>query len=139
MPSFGRRSRERLATCDPQLVRLFERAVGWQDCTVLCGYRGEADQEEAFRTGHSRARFGQSLHNRSPSAAIDVAPWPVDWSDRGRFYLFAGRVLQLADDMGIRIRYGGDWDQDGRTTDQKLDDLVHFELLETDDQLTKET
>jgi len=30
--------------------------------------------------------------------------------------------------MGMKIRWGGDWDMDTQTKDNKFDDLVHFEL-----------
>jgi len=30
--------------------------------------------------------------------------------------------------MGLKIRWGGDWDMDTQTKDNKFDDLVHFEL-----------
>ena len=28
----------------------------------------------------------------------------------------------------LKIRWGGDWDMDTQTKDNKFDDLVHFEL-----------
>jgi len=61
--------------------------------------------------------------------AVDVAPYPIDWDDLGGFYMFAGYVLRVAETMGIKIRYGGDWDGDRKTTDQRFKDLPHFELL----------
>jgi len=30
--------------------------------------------------------------------------------------------------MGIRLRWGGDWDGDTELDDNKFDDLPHFEL-----------
>jgi len=30
--------------------------------------------------------------------------------------------------MGFKIRWGGDWDMDTHTKDNKFDDLVHFEM-----------
>jgi hypothetical protein len=32
--------------------------------------------------------------------------------------------------MGIKIRWGGDWDMDTETKDNNFDDLVHFEIKE---------
>ena len=31
--------------------------------------------------------------------------------------------------MGIKIRWGGDWDSDTQVNDNKFDDLVHFEEI----------
>ena len=42
---------------------------------------------------------------------------------------FAGLVVGIAVSLGIRLRWGGDWDGDGDLCDNKFDDLFHFELL----------
>jgi len=36
--------------------------------------------------------------------------------------------MGVASQMGIKIRWGGDWDSDGSVCDNKFNDLVHFEL-----------
>jgi len=69
------------------------------------------------------------MHNRYPSRAIDLAPWPLDWSDIRRFYYFGGFVVGVANKLDIPIRWGGDWDGDFEVKDQNFNDLVHFELL----------
>ena len=130
MPAFSELSRARLATCHPDLIKLFERVVLIADCTVICGHRGEAEQEAAFRSGFSKVRFPASKHNASPSLAADVIPYPIDWSDRRRFYLFAGIVRGVAGELGIPIRLGADWDGDLDLKDQNFHDLPHFELKE---------
>jgi peptidoglycan L-alanyl-D-glutamate endopeptidase CwlK len=65
-----------------------------------------------------------------PSLAVDVAPAPVDWADKARFIYFAGIVKEFARRKGLKIRWGGDWQGDGKLKDNKFSDLVHFELLE---------
>ena len=47
-----------------------------------------------------------------------------------RFYFFGGFVLGLAVSLGIKIRWGGDWDSDREILDQNFDDLPHFERLD---------
>ena len=47
-----------------------------------------------------------------------------------RFYFFGGFVLGLAVSLGIKIRWGGDWDSDREILDQNFDDLPHFEREE---------
>ena len=42
------------------------------------------------------------------SKAVDVAPYPIDWNDKERFYYFAGVVMGIAIQMGIPLRWGGD-------------------------------
>jgi len=129
MPSFNARSLSRLQTCHPELQRLFLSVVQGFDCTVLCGFRGRGDQEEAFRLGNTTKHWPDSLHNRVPAMAVDVAPWPLDWGDRARFHVFGGYVLGTAASLGISVRWGGDWDRDTQTKDNRFDDLPHFELI----------
>jgi hypothetical protein len=95
----------------------------------LEGYRGEQSQNKAFTEGRSKLKFPNSKHNSLPSNAIDIAPFPIDWKNRERFCYLAGIVKGIAHSKGIKIRWGGDWDNDGETTDNKFDDLPHFELI----------
>ena len=128
MAAFGRASKENLASCVPPLRQVFEEVVKHFDCSIVCGRRGKADQEAAFASGTSKARWGQSPHNRVPSMGVDVYPYPINFGDRDRFHLFAGFVLGIAKGMGVTLRWGGDWDQDTQTNDNDFDDLAHFEI-----------
>ena len=130
MPRFSTRSKSRLHTCDERLVDLFNEVVKKFDCTIIEGHRGKKAQDEAFNKGNSKVKFPNGKHNQSPSVAVDVAPYPIDWSDRDRFHYFSGYVLGIASQMGLKIRWGGDWDMDTKTKDNKFDDLVHFEIKE---------
>jgi peptidoglycan L-alanyl-D-glutamate endopeptidase CwlK len=127
MPKFSQHSKNELATCAPELAVLFNKVVEGFDCRVIEGHRSEVRQRELYSQGKSKVLFGK--HNHYPSLAADVAPYPVDWNNTNRFYFFAGYVLGIADDMGIGIRWGGDWDGDRDINDQTFFDLVHFELL----------
>ena len=130
MAEFGTSSRKKLETCHPDLMALCELVIETYDFTVLEGYRSDARQEELFRQNKSKLRAGQSKHNNDPSLAVDIAPYPIDWENTQRFYLLAGMMFQAAADLGLRIRWGGDWDRDWIHTDQTFHDLPHFELLE---------
>lgn len=130
MPTFSERSRNNLESCDFRLKKVFNEVIKHFDCTVICGHRNKHDQNAAVAAGNSKTRWPNSKHNSSPSMAVDVIPYPIDWGDRERMTLFAGRVLGIADMMGIGIRWGGDWDQDTEVKDNKFDDLVHFEIKE---------
>ena len=130
MPRFSKISSVRLETCDSRLQTLFNEIIKTYDCRVLCGYRGQEEQERAYREGRSKAKFGQSKHNAYPSKAVDVAPYPIDWNDREYFAHFAGYVKATADRLGLNIRWGGDWDRDGKSTDESFSDMPHFELMD---------
>ena len=128
MPRFGKRSISRLKTCDQKLQELFYEVVKHFDCSIIEGHRGEERQNKAFADGNSKVKYPNGKHNQNPSIAVDVAPYPIDWSDRDRFHYFGGFVLGVAKEMGMNIRWGGDWNQDTHTKDNKFDDLVHFEI-----------
>ena len=69
------------------------------------------------------------MHNSKPSRAVDCVPYPIDWTDRERFTLFAGFVLGVAARMGITLRWGGDWNMNFEVKDNRFDDFPHFELI----------
>ncbi len=129
MPKFGEKSKEKLETCHQDLQKLFNEVIKYFDCCVICGHRTEEEQDEAFKNGHSNVEYPNSKHNQKPSLAVDVVPYPIDWKDTNRFYLFVGFVRGIAAMLDIPIRCGGDWDGDLETSDQKLTDLPHFEML----------
>ena len=129
MPSFGNTSTIRINDCHLDLQRLFKEVVRNYDCSVLCGHRNEEDHHTAFIPKRSKLDWPKSKHNSKPSTAIDVAPYPIDWENLFRFYHFAGYVLATADEMGIKLRWGGDWDSDKDFSDQSFNDLPHWELL----------
>jgi len=133
MPKLGKTSKERLATCHIALQEIVERSVEIMDLTVLCGFRDREAQEEAYSSGASKARFGQSLHNASPSLAVDIAPYPVRWDDLERFVLLAGVLKAVSHDLGYSqiLRWGGDWDRDDHMLDENFRDYVHFEIKES--------
>lgn len=131
MPSFSKRSKDALSTVHPDLKELFMEVIQFYDCIVLEGHRDKIAQDAAVAAGNSKTPWPKSKHNSLPSRAVDAAPFPLNWKDRERFIYFAGYVKATADQMGIRLRWGGDWDNDNDMADNKFDDLVHFELLGT--------
>ena len=128
MARFGKRSRRNLNTCDKRLQDLFNEVVKHFDCSVLVGFRDRDGQNTAYASGHSTKKWPDSKHNSKPAIAVDVAPYPIDWDDRERFIYFGGFVKGCAYRMNIPLRWGGDWDSDTQLSDNKFDDLVHFEV-----------
>ena len=128
MPRFGKKSRERLATCDERLQRVFNEVINYVDCSVLEGHRSAERQDKLFEEGKTKVKYPNGRHNANPSRAVDVVPYPIDWKDRERFHLFAGFVLGIAYSMDIALRWGGDWNQNFEVDDNQFDDFPHFEL-----------
>lgn len=121
MPKFGKRSKRELATAHPDLQRLFNEVIKIYDCSVICGHRGKEDQDLAYRSGKSNAKWPKSNHNKTPALAVDCVSYPVDWSNVNEFYQLAGVVKAVAFQLGIKIKWGGDF--------KGAWDKPHFELV----------
>ena len=128
MAKFGKSSKERLATCDERLQKVFNEVIKYVDCSILEGYIDGERQDKLFKEGKTKVMYPEGRHNNNPSRAVDVAPYPIDWDDRERFHLFAGFVLGIARSMNINLRWGGDWNQNFEVDDNKFDDFPHFEI-----------
>ena len=128
MPRFGKSSKQRLATCENRLQKVFNEVIKTVDCSILEGHRSAERQDKLFEEGKTKVKYPNGRHNADPSRAVDVAPYPIDWDDRERFHLFAGFVLGIAKSMGINLRWGGDWNQNFEVDDNQFDDFPHFEI-----------
>ena len=127
--SFSRRSKKKLREAHPLLQEIFHEVIKIIDCSVLEGHRGKDAQNRIFERGESKLRWPRSKHNKTPSLAVDVVPYPIDWNDRESFLFFAGIVKGVAHSKGIKIRWGGDWNSNNNFKDQSFHDLPHFELV----------
>jgi peptidoglycan L-alanyl-D-glutamate endopeptidase CwlK len=134
MPLFSNASKAQLDTVDGRLRRVLERAIRYYDFTVLEGHRGEEAQNRAFAKGLSKVQWPDGNHNKKPSRAVDIAPFPIDWTDstaaNERFAYLAGIVMACAKEEGVKLRWGGDWSRDGDMRDETFRDRPHFELDE---------
>ena len=124
MYKFGRRSRERLKGVDARLVNVLNELIKMMDVTIIEGLRSAERQKELLAKGATKVKYSKHMEGK----AVDLAPYPIDWEDRDRFYYMGGMIRGIAKQMGIEIRFGGDWDSDGETKDNNFDDLVHIEI-----------
>ena len=90
------------------------------DCIVLEGQRTIERQRELVAQGVSKTM--NSKHLSSPSRAVDVAPYPIDWKDIKRFVILGEIVKTIAEKMEIEIEWGGDWNS--------FKDYPHYQLAD---------
>ena len=130
MPKFGKRSRERLATCDERLQEVFNEVIKFVDCSVLEGHRSQERQDQLYIDGKTKVKYPNGRHNSKPSRAVDVVPYPIKgrWKEYERFAYFAGYVLGTAKQMGVKLIWGNDWNGDFEIKDTDFKDRPHFEL-----------
>ncbi len=60
--------------------------------------------------------------------AVDLLPAPYDWKDLAPFDAVARAMLEAAKGLGVNIRWGADWDADGKPRERGETDSPHFEL-----------
>lgn len=132
MPKFSRASLAQLATVHPDLQRVLQEAIKLVDFSVLEGHRGKAAQDAAYAKGASKVRWPNGKHNTTPSRAVDVAPYPIDWSEKStalaRFAFLSGVLHATAARLGVKIRFGWDWNRNLDPRDERFLDWPHVEL-----------
>lgn len=129
MSHFSKKSLAILETCHPDLQRLMHEVIKVVDIIILQGHRTPEQHAEYLRNGTTKVAYKESKHSFSPSLAVDIAPYPINWKDKKKFVYVAGIVLGIASQMGISLRWGGDWNSNHDLTDQTFFDLPHFELF----------
>lgn len=133
------RSLKRLDGVHPDLRRVIQRAIlkSDQDFTVLEGVRTPERQQQLYAQGRTRPgpKVTWTLNSRhfinrdtGFGHAVDLAPFPIDWSDLKKFDAIAAAMFAAADELNIPIRWGADWDRDGRPHERGESDSVHWEL-----------
>ncbi len=120
MPRLSNKGVERLATCDPKIIAIFEEVIKKYDFSVIFGHRGEEQQNEFFAEGSSQKQWPNSKHNSLPSRAIDAVPYPTLYFDIPEFFVFATYVFAEANKQGVKLVWGGHW--------RKFKDYAHWEL-----------
>lgn len=103
---FGQKSLDKLRTCHDDLQLLCHAILQEMDITVLCGYRNKEDQDKAVASGNSKTPYPTSKHNKQPSEAVDIAPYPVNFNDIDGFNKMLDIAERCAEKMGIEIRLG---------------------------------
>lgn len=117
---FSKISQERLNTVDTQLQDIFNEVIKYYDCSIICGYRTEEEQRQAYDNGVSKCDGLKKISKHQLHLAVDIVPYPTLYSDKNKFYELAGCVKTIAIQKGINIKWGGDW--------KNFKDLPHWEL-----------
>ena len=128
MYKFGKRSKSRLKGIDPRLREVLDELIKIMDVTIIEGVRSTEKQQEYFKKGKRKIDGIKKKGQHQIGKAVDLAPYPIDWNDRDRFYYMGGMLRGIGHMLGYKLRFGGDWDGDGQTKDNSFDDLVHIEI-----------
>ena len=131
MARYGRRSQRNLHNVHPLLVDWAYELVTIMDNSVIDGVRDLTRQRLYVSLGVSKTMDSKHLIQQDDGYghALDLAPYPVDWSDHRRFYIMAGVGLGLAAKMNIPITWGGRWNpDDDQFKMPDFNDIGHFQI-----------
>lgn len=133
MPQFSAASLSRLEQLDPRLQMVCKEAIKHFDFVIVEGFRNQADQHKAFIEKRSKLDWPNGKHNKFPSIAMDLAPYPINWDlkdpvNHRRWHYFIGYIIGVACGLGVYLRSGHDWDCDGDLDEHDFQDSPHFEL-----------
>lgn len=121
----GARSIERLKGVQPDLVKVVKRALELTeyDFSVIEGVRSIETQRAYVEKGVSKTMNSRHLTGH----AVDLYPVgrPTPWD---RCHNVAAAMLAAAKELGIHVRWGGDFNENGRSDDESFYDGPHFEL-----------
>ena len=124
----SKRSLDRLVGVNHSLVAVFKKACESIpfDITVLEGLRTAERQAELLKQGATKVKVSRHMSGN----AIDIAPYPIDWNDTERFKIVAHHMFAAAKELGIVIRWGGNWSRIDETVKptSSFVDMPHFEL-----------
>lgn len=140
--TFSQRSRNNLVGVHPKMVAVVTRAlaicheIGGPDFTVIEGVRTPARQRELYAQGRTKPgnKVTWTLLNSNHFVnsktgfghAVDL--FPGTWTDLKKFDLMAKAMMQAADELNTPIRWGADWNRNGKPRERGETDSPHFEL-----------
>ena len=138
---FSALSRSRLKGVHPDLIRVVDRALMLSsvDFMVIEGVRTPERQRALYAQGRTKPgrivtwtlRSRHLVQADGFGHAVDLAPYPLDWEGPARFPKFdaiARAMFTAADDLNVAIRWGADWDRDGKSRERGESDSPHWEL-----------
>ena len=159
MATYGNTSQQKLDSCHPDLIVIFQEVVRIFDNAIVYGERTPGEQFELYKQGRSLiggrwviadkkkvvtykdGTISKSNHNYSPSKAVDAVPYYSDiphirWGNIKEMCYFAGHVKATAfrllseGKIAHMIKWGADWNMNNEIYDESFRDYAHFEIID---------
>ena len=111
---------------DKDLQAVLVETIKYVDISLIEGYRSVEQQRELLESGATKTLKSKHLTGE----AIDFAPYNkgIDYKKTQNFIYCAGIIMGIAFQLGIPLRYGGDWNRNNDLSDTTFLDLCHIEL-----------
>lgn len=127
------RSEKNLVGVDSGLAAVVRRAheLSTVKFTVIEGVRTKARQAELYAKGRTTAgpivtwtMESKHIHGK----AVDLLPDLTGWNDPKAFDEINRAMVQASKELKVKIRWGADWDRDGKPREKGETDSPHWEL-----------
>lgn len=130
MNKISKRSLDNLKNVDPRLCIVIGMilAEAKVDFTITSGFRSVVEQQDLYAQGrtkegsivtHKNGTDKKSYHQTGK--AIDFIPYPFKgWDDKDSFKKVGKELERVANHLGFKCQYGGDW--------SSFKDYPHFQL-----------
>lgn len=108
---FSNKSLKRLEGVHPSLVKVMKRAIELSevDFSIIQGIRTIDEQRRLVAEGKSLTLNSRHLVQKDGYGyAVDVVSYPVNWSLYA-FYPIAKAVRKAAEELNVKVRWGGGW------------------------------
>lgn len=127
------KSLDKMKGVNPTLVAVVKRAIELSaiDFSVLEGFRTHERQEQLYAQGRTAPGNIVTWTMKSKhldGKAVDLVPYPLDWNDMKKFDQISKAMFAAADELGVSIRWGADWNQNGKPREKGETDSPHFEI-----------
>jgi peptidoglycan L-alanyl-D-glutamate endopeptidase CwlK len=131
------RSLKRLEGVNPILVQVVKRAIELSkvDFMVIEGLRSVERQKQLYSQGRTAPgkKVTWTLKSKHiDGQAVDIAPvnpdGSINWTNLKLFDEMAFAMFRAANEVGVKIKWGADWDMDGVYRESGESDSPHFEL-----------
>lgn len=103
-----------------------------QDFSVLEGVRTKERQRQLYNQGRTTPGTIVTWTMSSKhieGTAVDLIPYPLDWNNLKAFDAISVAMFEAAKELGVKIRWGADWNQNGKPRERGESDSPHFELV----------
>jgi peptidoglycan L-alanyl-D-glutamate endopeptidase CwlK len=128
------RSLERAKDVNPKLINLILLAirrtpidfgVAW-----MGGKRTAEEQNQLYKEGYSQCDGYSKLSKHQSGDAIDLNIFVGSKliENKEMLCVVAGVMFSCANELGIKVIWGRDWNSNGDLRDNKFNDQYHFEL-----------
>lgn len=126
---FGARSLRELEGVHNDLRKVMFRALELtnQDFAITDGVRTIEEQKEYVRTGASTTLKSRHVDKCAVDVVACIPNGKISYNPLLMMKIKAA-VFAAARELGIPIRWGGDWNCNGDTGDETFVDMPHFEL-----------